>query len=108
MFVVLVKVQVRPELLDEFKTAILRNASLSVERDPGCLRFDVLQQQDDSTRWYFYEVYEREQAWIDHRSSAQVDWRQHELGVDGSARAWITCRAAPVLGATAGCGRDDG
>jgi autoinducer 2-degrading protein len=70
MFVVLVKVQVRPELLDEFKTAILRNASLSVERDPGCLRFDVLQQQDDSTRWYFYEVYEREQAWIDHRSSA--------------------------------------
>jgi len=70
MFVVLVKVQVRPELLDEFKTAILRNASLSVERDPGCLRFDVLQEQDDSTRWNFYEIYEREQEWIDHRSSA--------------------------------------
>ena len=70
MFVVLVKVQVRPELLDEFKTAILRNASHSVERDPGCVRFDVLQQEDDSTRWYFYEVYEREQAWIDHRNSA--------------------------------------
>jgi autoinducer 2-degrading protein len=70
MFIVLVKVQVRSELLDEFKTAILRNASLSVERDPGCVRFDVLQQEDDPTRWYFYEVYEREQAWIDHRNSA--------------------------------------
>ena len=70
MFIVLVKVQVKAELIDEFKTAILRNASLSVERDPGCVRFDVLQQQDDPTRWYFYEVYEQEQAWIDHRSAA--------------------------------------
>ena len=70
MFVLLVKVQVKPELLDEFRTAILKNAELSVQRDPGCVRFDVLQQQDDPTRWYFYEVYEREQAWVDHRASA--------------------------------------
>src|SRR5947209_20237858 len=70
MFVVLVKVQVKAELIDEFKTAILRNASLSVERDPGCVRFDVLQQEDDPARWFFYEVYEREQAWVDHRTSA--------------------------------------
>src|SRR3954471_15871248 len=70
MFIVLVKVQVKPELVGEFKTAILKNATLSVERDPGCVRFDVLQQEDDPTRWYFYEVYEQEQAWIDHRSSA--------------------------------------
>ena len=70
MFIVLVKVQVKPELVDEFKTAILKNAELSVQRDPGCVRFDVLQQQDDPTRWFFYEVYEREQAWVDHRNSA--------------------------------------
>ena len=70
MFIVLVKVQVKPELVDEFTSAILTNAELSVQRDPGCVRFDVLQQQDDPTRWYFYEVYEREQAWIDHRNSA--------------------------------------
>jgi len=70
MFVVLVKVQVKPELLGEFRSAILTNAELSVQRDPGCVRFDVLQQEDDPTRWYFYEVYEREQAWVDHRASA--------------------------------------
>lgn len=70
MFIVLVKVQVKPELLGEFKEAILRNAQLSVQRDPGCARFDVLQQEDDPTRWFFYEVYEREQAWVDHRVSA--------------------------------------
>jgi autoinducer 2-degrading protein len=70
MFIVLVKVQIKAEFADEFKNAILKNASLSVERDPGCVRFDVLQQEDDPTRWYFYEVYEREQAWVDHRGSA--------------------------------------
>jgi autoinducer 2-degrading protein len=70
MFIVLVKVEVKPELADEFKTAILQNAALSVQRDPGCVRFDVLQQQDDPTRWFFYEVYDKEQAWVDHRHSA--------------------------------------
>ena len=70
MFIVLVRVQVRPELVEEFRTAILKNAELSVQRDPGCARFDVLQQEDDPTRWFFYEVYEREQAWVDHRASA--------------------------------------
>jgi quinol monooxygenase YgiN len=70
MFIVLVKVQVKPELIDEFKMAILKNAEISVQRDPGCVRFDVLQQQDDPARWFFYEVYEKEQAWVDHRKSA--------------------------------------
>jgi (4S)-4-hydroxy-5-phosphonooxypentane-2,3-dione isomerase len=70
MFIVLVRVQVKPALLGEFKTAILTNAELSVQRDPGCVRFDVLQQEDDPTRWCFYEVYEKEQAWIDHRGAA--------------------------------------
>jgi autoinducer 2-degrading protein len=70
MFIVLVRVHVRPEFLSEFRTAILENAARSVERDPGCVRFDVLQQEDDPDRWVFYEVYDNEQAWIQHRSSA--------------------------------------
>ena len=70
MFIALVKLQVKPELNDEFRTAILKNAELSVQRDPGCVRFDVLQQEDDPTRWVLYEVYDREQAWVDHRAAA--------------------------------------
>jgi quinol monooxygenase YgiN len=69
MFVMLVKLQVQPELVDEFRAAILKNAELSVQRDPGCVRFDVLQQQDDPTRWLLYEVYDKEQAWVDHRNA---------------------------------------
>jgi len=70
MFVVIVKMQVKPDLVGEFKDAIVKNAELSVQRDWGCVRFDVLQQQDDPTLWILYEVYEKEQAWVDHRASA--------------------------------------
>ena len=70
MFIALIKMQVKPELVAEFRAAILKNAELSVQRDPGCVRFDVLQQEDDPTRWFLYEVYEREQAWVDHRAAA--------------------------------------
>ena len=69
MFIVLVQVQVKPELLVEFRSAILDNAMRSVERDPGCIRFDVLQHEDDPTKWIFYEVYENEHAWVQHRAS---------------------------------------
>ncbi len=70
MFIVLVQVQVKQELLGEFKPAILTNAARSVERDPGCVRFDVLQREDDPARWVFYEVYDNENAWVQHRNSA--------------------------------------
>ncbi|PYR73606.1 MAG: antibiotic biosynthesis monooxygenase [Acidobacteria bacterium] len=70
MFIMLVKLQVKPELVGEFRDAILKNAELSVQRDWGCVRFDVLQQQDDPARWVLYEVYDQEQAWADHRAAA--------------------------------------
>jgi (4S)-4-hydroxy-5-phosphonooxypentane-2,3-dione isomerase len=70
MFILLVKVQVKPELIDEFNTAIVKNAELSVQRDPGCVRFDVAQQQDDPTQWWLYEVYDKEQSWLEHRKAA--------------------------------------
>lgn len=70
MFIMLVKLQVKPELVAEFRDAIVKNAELSVQRDRGCVRFDVAQQQDDPTRWVLYEVYDEEQAWVDHRAAA--------------------------------------
>jgi (4S)-4-hydroxy-5-phosphonooxypentane-2,3-dione isomerase len=93
MFVMLVKLQVKPELVDEFKAAILKNAALSVERDPGCVRFDVLQQQDDATRWLLYEVYDQEQAWVDHRKAP------HFLAfMDVGNRAIVTREATKLTG----------
>ncbi|HEX5108937.1 MAG TPA: putative quinol monooxygenase [Vicinamibacterales bacterium] len=69
MYIVLVQVTVRPDLLDEFERALLHNARESVARDPGCIRFDVSQQIDDPLRWIMHEVYTDAAAHAAHRQS---------------------------------------
>jgi quinol monooxygenase YgiN len=69
MHIVLVTVTVKPEMLDEFERALLHNASESVEKDPGCLRFDVSQARDTPLRWVLHEVYDREESHAAHRKA---------------------------------------
>ncbi len=56
MFIVHVSVHVRPEGVAVFKDATLENARNSIQ-EPGVARFDVMQQQDDPTRFLLVEVY---------------------------------------------------
>ncbi|KPK39881.1 MAG: antibiotic biosynthesis monooxygenase [Phycisphaerae bacterium SG8_4] len=56
MLVVHVFVHVKPDQVDAFKAACLENARNSVQ-EPGIARFDVIQQQDDPTRFVLVEVY---------------------------------------------------
>jgi autoinducer 2-degrading protein len=69
MLVVLVQVTVRKEVLAEFERAILANADGARSREPGCVRFDVSQKEDDPTAWLFYEVYKDAAAFESHRAS---------------------------------------
>lgn len=57
MFVVIVDVTVRPEAVDQFREAIFTQAATSLEKEEGCLGFDVLQSPDDPTRFTLYESY---------------------------------------------------
>ncbi len=56
MHIVHVFVHVKPEHVEAFKEASLVNARSSVQ-ESGIARFDVLQQQDDPTRFVLVEVY---------------------------------------------------
>lgn len=56
MLIVHVHIHVKPESVDPFKQASLKNARNSV-KEPGVARFDVIQQQDDPTRFVLVEVY---------------------------------------------------
>jgi len=56
MHVVCVHVHVKPEHREAFIQATLENARATL-REPGNLRFDVLQQADDLDRFVLYEVY---------------------------------------------------
>jgi quinol monooxygenase YgiN len=67
--IVLVLVTVEADMLPEFEAALLHNARESVQKDPGCMRFDVSQQQDDPTKWVLYEVYDAPDAHARHRQS---------------------------------------
>ena len=84
MHIVLVLVTVKAEMLAEFEAALLHNARESVQRDPGCVRFDVSQQQDDPTRWVLYEVYDSPGAHAAHRQSP------HFLAYDAVAARALT------------------
>jgi (4S)-4-hydroxy-5-phosphonooxypentane-2,3-dione isomerase len=69
MLVVLVQVTVKNEMLAEFERAILANADAARTREPGCLRFDVSQREDDPGQWLFYELYKDAAAFDAHRAS---------------------------------------
>jgi quinol monooxygenase YgiN len=56
MLIVHVSVHVKPESVDAFRTATLENARNSVQ-EPGVIRFDVVQQDDDPTRFLLIEIY---------------------------------------------------
>ena len=70
MVVLHVTVQVKPEHVSEFLEVVRHDAEHSEKDEPGCLRFDVIQDKDDPNRFYFYEVYQDEAALETHRQTA--------------------------------------
>lgn len=75
MLVVHVHVHVKPELIGAFKAASLENAKNSV-REPGIARFDVIQEQDDPTRFVLVEVYRTAEDPARHKGTAHyATWR---------------------------------
>ena len=69
MVVLHVTVQVKPEHVAEFLEVVRHDAEHSEKDEPGCLRFDVIQDKDDPNRFYFYEVYRDEAALEAHRQT---------------------------------------
>lgn len=75
MFIVHVFVHVEPDQVEAFKAASLENARNSVQ-EPGIARFDVIQQQDDPTRFVLVEVYRTPDDPAKHKETAHyATWR---------------------------------
>jgi len=75
MLIVHVHVRVKPDSVADFRQATLENAHSSVQ-EPGIARFDVLQQQDDATRFVLIEVYRTTDAAAAHKETAHyAKWR---------------------------------
>lgn len=69
MIILHVHVHVKAELIGSFKHATIENASNSV-REPGVVRFDVIEQTDDPSRFMLLEVYRDAAAQAAHKETA--------------------------------------
>ncbi|HVJ48433.1 putative quinol monooxygenase [Desulfitobacterium sp.] len=76
MLIVHVFFHVKPEQVEEFKKASMENAQDSI-KETGVISFDVLQQQDDSSRLLFVEIYRAPHDQSKHRETEHYKkWRQ--------------------------------
>ena len=76
MQVTLVHVHVNPENVQDFIEASLENARGSV-KEPGNVRFDVLQSKDDPTRFVLYEAYASAEDAAAHKGTQHyLRWRE--------------------------------
>ena len=69
MVILIVEVHVKPERLTEFLEVIKHDGVHSEQDEPGCLRFDVLQDTENENRFFYYEVYKDEAARLAHRET---------------------------------------
>lgn len=106
MLVIHVYVHVKPEAVEAFKIATLANASSSI-REPGIARFDVIQQQDDPTRFMLLEVYRTADANTAHKETAHyAAWR--DTVADMMAEPRTSIKYHNVFPADAGWDMPDG
>ena len=95
MYAVVVPVCVKPEFVERFKTAILDNAS-NTRKEPGNLRFDVIQQEDDPARFTLYEIYKDQAGFVAHQQTAHyIRWKT--AVADWMAQPRVASKGAPIF-----------
>jgi (4S)-4-hydroxy-5-phosphonooxypentane-2,3-dione isomerase len=90
MYIVHVHVHVKPDCIEAFRAATIENADNSL-REPGVARFDVIQQQDDASRFVLIEVYRTRDDPARHKETAHYKkWRDTVAGMMAEPRTGIT------------------
>ena len=93
MYVIIAPIQVQEGHKEAFLEAVVEDARSSVNHEPGCLRFDVIQDANDPNRIWLYEVYKDEAAFQAHLQAP------HLIKFRETTQAW---RAAGPQGAGRG------
>lgn len=75
MYVVAVTVFVKPQFVPQFIEATYANAAGS-RIEPGNVRWDFCQAEDDATRFLLFEVYKSKDDFVHHQQTAHyLAWR---------------------------------
>ncbi|MER3461869.1 MAG: antibiotic biosynthesis monooxygenase [Armatimonadota bacterium] len=83
MYVVLVEFVIKPEHTAEFRPAMLANAKASLEKEPGCHRFDVCTDIQDAGKILLYELYSGRASFDAHLAAP------HYLEFDTKTKPWV-------------------
>ena len=90
MLIIHVHIRVKPESVEAFKAATIINARES-RREPGVLRFDIIQQADDPARFVLIEIYRDAAANAAHKETAHYSvWRDTAEPMMAEPRARTT------------------
>jgi (4S)-4-hydroxy-5-phosphonooxypentane-2,3-dione isomerase len=93
MLIVHVFVHVKPDSVDAFAAATLENARNSVQ-EPGVIRFDVVQQDDDPTRFVLMEIYRTGADPALHKQTSHyLTWREAVEPMMAEARSSVRYHA---------------
>ncbi|MGZ0189894.1 MAG: putative quinol monooxygenase [Alphaproteobacteria bacterium] len=86
MIAIWVKVRILADKRQEFLAAIEVDALSSEQDEPGCARFNVLQDVSDENVYYFYECYKDQAAVLAHRAAPHYAvWKAAAHTLDGPA-----------------------
>ncbi len=93
MFIVAVSVRVKQGMEAQFAAASLDNAR-GTRREPGNIRFDVIQAEEDPARFMLYEVYKSKDDFVRHQQTEHyTKWKQTVADWMAQPREGIKCRA---------------
>ena len=78
MHAVFVTIKIKDGFREQFMEASLGDSQGSVRDEPGCFRFDILEDKTDPNKFYLYEIYENEDAHMTaHRNAPHYKkWRE--------------------------------
>ena len=86
MIVTIVSVRVKPGMEEAFIRETVRNHEASV-KEPGNLRFDVLQDDEDPDAFVLYEAYASKEAASAHKGTAHyLAWKDAVAGMMAESR----------------------
>lgn len=92
MYIIIAPIQIKEGHKEAFVAAMLDDAKGSLQNEPGCLRFDVVQDAGDPNRIWLYEVYVDEAAFQAHLQAPHfITWRDtvkdwRDEGIKGATR----------------------
>jgi (4S)-4-hydroxy-5-phosphonooxypentane-2,3-dione isomerase len=87
MHILHVHLKVKPQRIDDFIAATIENAKASLQ-EPGCVRFDVIQEAKDPARFVLVEIYRDQAGHAAHRESPHYNaWAERALDMLAEPRS---------------------